>query len=193
MSIQETLRGIKTLVAVKTIKGTSFVSVRNYENKDGEVSNQTFLVGVDFQNILKSDLETLKAFDIQPLLADHSKEVVMQAYEELLTSLVKRTASEEDKEELRKANDSTMNRSDAQSDAFVHVAKGLKAQGTDLYVYGLCVRKTVLVEGTYKTVKSQEKTIVKNKIKKLADLKENKFKQFKLGNANELRLQGVVI
>jgi hypothetical protein len=193
MSIQETLRGIKTLVAVKTIKGTSFVSVRNYENKEGEVSNQTFLVGIDYAKLLKNDFETLKAFDIKPLLADHSKEVVMKAYEELLTSLAKRTASEEDKEELRKANDSTMNRSDAQSDAYVHIAKGLKAQGTDLYVYGLRVKKTVLVEGTYKEVKSQEKTIVKNKIKKLAKLRENDYKQFKLGDAGELRLQGVVI
>jgi hypothetical protein len=192
-SIEKTLNNVATMVACKTINGTSFVGVRNYSNSKDEVSNQTFLVGINYATLLDSDLKTLKAFDIKPLIAKYDIAIVTKAYTELLNSLIKRTASEFEKEILRAANDSTMNRSDAQSDAFESVAKGLKTKDNNLYIYGLCVKKTVLVEGVYPTVKSQLKTIVKNEIKKSANLKETKFKQFKLGNLEELNIQGFTI
>jgi len=192
-SIEKTLNNVATMVACKTINGTSFVGVRNYSNSKNEVSNQTFLVGINYANLLDADLKTLKAFDIKPLIAKYDIAIVTKAYTELLNSLIKRTASEFEKEILRAANDSTMNRSDAQSDAFESVAKGLKTKDNNLYIYGLCVKKTVLVEGVYPVVKSQLKTIVKNEIKKAAELKETKFKQFKLGNLEELNIQGFTI
>lgn len=192
-TISAKLDQIATLVACKTIKGTSFVGVRNYENSNGEISNQTFIVGVDYGKLLQSDLDKLKAFDIAPLIAKYDKETVAKAYQELLVSLVKRTATEFEKEILRASGDATIGRSDAQSDAFVNVAKGLKVQGDCLYIYGLSVKKTVLVEGVYPKVNSQLKTIVKNEIKKLAELKETKYKQFKLGNLETLNIQGFTI
>lgn len=192
-SIAKKLQNISTLVAVKCINGTSFVGVRNYENSNGEVSNQTFLVGIDYGKLLESDLETLKAFDIKPLIKEFDKEVVTKAYNELLTSLVKRTATELEKAILRENGDATINRSDAQSDAYVQLAKGLKAQGDNLYIYGLCVRKEVIVSGDYPTTNSRELTIVKNRIKKDANLKETKYKQFKLGATETLKIQGLEI
>ncbi len=107
--------------------------------------------------------------------------------------MTKRTASELEKAVLREAGDSTINRSDAQSEAYINVAKGLKMQDECLYIYGLSVKKTVLVEGVYPTVKSQLKTIVKNEITKLAELKEGKYRQFKLGGIEELKIQGFSI
>lgn len=192
-SIAKKLQNISTLVAVKCINGTSFVGVRNYENSKGEVSNQTFLVGIDYGKLLENDLETLKAFDIKPLIKEFDKEVVTKAYNELLTSLVKRTATELEQAILRANGDATMKRSDAQSDAYVQLAKGLKAQGDNLYIYGLCVRKEVLVNGDYPTTNSRELTIVKNRIKKDANLKETKYKQFKLGATETLKIQGLEI
>ena len=192
-TIEKTLSNVATMVACKTIKGTSFVGVRNYENSKDELSNQTFLVGINYVNLLEADLKTLKTFDIKPLIEKYDKEIVTKAYTELLNSLIKRTASELEKAILRAANDSTINRSDAQSDAYEHVAKGLKTKDNDLYIYGLCVNKTVLAKGNYPIVKSQLKTIVKNEIKKSAELRELKFKQFKLGNLEELKIQGFTI
>jgi hypothetical protein len=191
--IAKTIANVETIVACKTIKGTSFVGARFYTNSKGEVSHQTFLVGINYANLLDSDLETLKAFDITKLCAKYGKEIVAKAYSELLNSLIKRTASEFEKEILRNANDSTINRSDAQSDAYTHVAKGLKVKDNNLYIYGLCVKKTVLVAGDYPTVNSQLKTIVKNEIKKAAGLKETKYKQFKLGGLETLNIQGFTI
>lgn len=192
-TIEKKLQNLETLVAVKSIKGTSFVGVRNYENSKGEVSNQTFLVGINYANLLKADLETLKGFDIKPLFKEHDKEVVMKAYGELLASLTKRTASEFEKAILREANDSTIKRSDAQHDAYTQLANGLKSKDGALYISGLMVRKEVLIDGVYPTTNSREKTIVKNKIKKLANLKELKYKQFKLGELETLKIQGLEI
>jgi len=94
ITITKKIADIRTLVACKTIQGTSFVGVRNYENSKGEVSNQTFLVGINYGKLLENDLKTLQAFDVLPLVAKHGKEVVMKAYQEMLASLTKRTASE---------------------------------------------------------------------------------------------------
>ncbi len=192
-TITKALNNVATLVACKTINGTSFVGIKHYENSKEELSNQTFLVGINYAKLLDADLKTLKAFDIKPLIKKFGKDVVTKAYNELLTSLIKRTATEFEKEILRSAGDSTINRSDAQSNAFESVAKGLKTKDNDLYIYGLCVRKTVLVKGNYKTVNSSLKTIVKKKIKEDAELKETKFKQFKLGNLETLNIQGFEI
>lgn len=192
-TIEKKLNNVATIVACKTINGTSFVGVRNYKNSQGEVSNQTFLVGISYANLLKNDLETLKAFDIKPLIKKYDKDVVTTAYDELLTSLIKRTASELEKEVLRASNDSTIKRSDAQTDAYETVAKGLKAKDDNLYIYGLCVKKTVIEAIEYPKKNSRLKTIVKNEIKKQAGLRETKYKQFKLGNLEELNIQGLTL
>ena len=189
--IKKQIENIATIVACKTINGTSFVGVRNYENSKGEVSNQTFLVGINYGKLLENDLKTLQAFDILPLVKKYDKETVSKAYAELLVSLTKRTASEFEKEILREANDSTIKRSDAQSDAYTPVAKGLKAKDKCLFIYGLCVKKTVLVSGDYPTVNSKLKTIIKAEITKKAKLRGGKFKQFKLGAFETLNIQGL--
>jgi len=194
------MKTLKTIVAVKTIKGTSFVAVRNYENSSSELSNQTFLVGFDYGKMLLNDLQTLKELNFDAITEKYSdnKEIVLKAYNELLTSLEKRTADEKTKQLLLNQNDSTMNRSLAQSDAYINISKGLKAKADEngllsLYIFGLCVKKTVLKQGLYKEVKSQLKTIIKNEISKLANLRESKYKQFKLGSTETLSLQGITI
>lgn len=191
------MKVLETLVAVKNIKGTSFVGVRNYENKSGEISNQTFLVGISYPNLLANDLEKLKSNEVLSYVGTLSNEydetLVNKAYNELVASLEKRTASEAEKDKLRALNDSTIKRSDAQINAFTNLAKGLKTKDNALHIYGLCIRKTVLKKGEYKSTKSYDKTIIKNKITKFADLRGGKFKSFKLGNLETLKLQGLKI
>lgn len=197
-TITRKLNQVATIVACKTINGTSFVGVRNYTNKQGEVSNQTFLVGINFIKLLQNDLAKLKAFDIKPLFAEYDKEIVTKAYSELVTSLVKRTASEIEKEVLRANNDKTIAQSDRQHDLYTPLAKGLKTKVDEngvefLYLSGLSVRKEVLEAIEYKPTKSQVKTIVKRKIEKLAELRIKKYRMFKLGRLEDLQIQGVTI
>jgi len=190
---------INTIIAVKTIKGTSFVGLRGYENKFNEVTNQTFLVGINYANLLKKDLEKLTSIAIMrnvvKMYQDNEKVIVKKGYNELVSSLEKRTSSEQEKAKLLAQGDKTIKASQAQQDAYITIAKGLRLnkETRDLYLFGLCVKKTVLEQGTYPTKKSQKKTIIKNQIKKFAELRDTKIKNFKLGKADELKLQGITL
>ena len=186
---------IQTIVASKSIKGTSFVGVRNYENSKGEISNQTFIVGINYAKLLENDLDTLTNFNLAPILKKYPNErlTVLKAYNELLTSLVKRTSTEKEKETLRTQNDSTIKRSDAQRDAYISLGKGLRSKEGNLYLFGLMVRKSVLVPIEYPSVNSRIKTIIKNDIKKQSEIREVKVKNFKLGALETLKMQGQTI
>lgn len=188
---------VKTIVAVKNLKGTKFVGVQNYTNSKGETSNQTFLVGINYANLLKNDLKKLQSKEVVSMVANltkkYDKETVIKAYTELENSLIKRTADEKEKEILRANNDLTIKLSDAQKDAYTQVAKGLKAKDNNLFIYGLLVRKKVLIEGVYPTKKQRVKTIIKDEIKKFAELRELKYRNFKLGSLESLSISGINI
>ena len=182
------MKAIETIIKVKTIKGTSFVGVRNYENKHGEVSNQTFVVGINYNNLLKADLETLKSFDVTTIDLEKFKANSSQPNKDKVTIEL-----EEEKAKLLAKGDKTIVASVAQQNAYDSIAKGLKAKEGALYIYGLMVKKTKLKEGAYPTVKSQPLTLAKGLVKQYANLKGNKYKQFKLGQTEELKIQGVTI
>jgi hypothetical protein len=187
-----------SVVAVaKTIKSTSFVGVRNYENKQGEISNQTILVGISYENCLLSDFKVLqeKQKEVFVILQkEFSKEVIEKAYQNIFISLEKRLSSEEVKEALRLENDKTIALSDAQINAYKHLAKGVKMnkETLQIHIFGLVVKKTILQPIEYKEVKSRELTIVQNKIKKLCNFKQDKYKTFIFDNS-EIKMQGVTL
>ena len=85
------------------------------------------------------------------------------------------------------------------NEAFLHICKGIKAKMTDiktildLYIDGVCIRKTVIEKGVYKEVKSSQKTLAKRAIEKAANLKMNNYKSFMVGSSENLKLQGVSI
>tara|TARA_R100000544_G_scaffold36459_1_gene24814 strand:- start:732 stop:1313 length:582 start_codon:yes stop_codon:yes gene_type:complete len=193
------MRNIKTLVTAKTIKGTTFVGVRGYLNRYNELSNQTFLAGVSYANLLNNDLIKLTSNEVKKkvvsLYTTNDKTLVKKAYNELVTSLKKRTSSEKEKEQLRANNDKTIKLSDAQINAYTQLAKGVKIndESNEVYVFGLMVRKTKLADGVYPVKNSQKKTIVKNAINKISDQRQAKYRMFKVGKADEINLQGVTI
>ena len=185
------------VLVAKTIKGTSYVGIRNYENKQGEVSNQTIIAGITYENCLLNDFKVLqenqnKVFEV--LGKDYSNELIEKAYKNLYDSLEKRLSSEEVKEALRQQNDKTIMLSDAQKDAYVHITKGIKVnkETNQIHVFGLVQRKTVLKAIEYKQTNSRELTIVQNKIKKLCEFKQDKYRNFIFDKA-EVKLQGVTI
>lgn len=186
------------VVAVaKTIKSTSFVGIRNYENKQGEVSNQTIVAGITYENCLLNDFKVLQEKQnevFETLQKDYSNELILQAYQNVYNSLEKRLSSEEVKEALRQQNDKTIALSDAQIDAYTHLAKGVKLnkETLQIHIFGLVVRKEVLVPIEYKETKSRELTIVQNKIKKLCQFKQDKYRNFIFDKA-ELKMQGITL
>ena len=201
-------REIGTIVKAKTIKGTSFVGVRGYQNKQEEISNQTLLVGYNHLNLLKKDLETIKAFDVniidleiykanssQPNASKIDLAMLFEAKSKAISRLEKLVSDEETKEKLRLQGDDTIKRSDAQINAYEHIDKGLKVnrEKQQLHIYGLCVAKTILKKGDYKTTKSYASTLALKLVESSAKLKKLKVRTMILPMSEELKIQGATI
>ncbi len=190
-------KNVKLVVTAKTIKGTSFVGIRDYVNKQGELSNYTLNVGINYENVLKNDFNTLKNNQVEiveTLKKSYPIAIIEQAYNELLTSLEKRLSDEITKANLRAENDKTILASDAQIDAYINLTKGIKLHKDtmQLHVFGLVVKKTVLKAIAYKQTKSRELTIVKNKIEKFCDFKQSKYRTF-IFNKADVKIKGIQI
>jgi len=188
----------QVVVAVaKTIKGNAFVGMQNYTNKQGEVSNQTLIAGFSYENAMLKDFDSLKTKQAEifaELEKNYSKELVLKAYTNVYESLEKRLSSEEVKAELRKQNDKTIRLSDAQNDAYITLAKGIRKhiETNEIHIFGLVVRKKVLVPIEYKETNSRDLTIVQNKIKKLCEFKQDKVRTFIFAQGT-LKIQGITI
>lgn len=172
----------------KSKKGSEFVGIRNYTNKNGEVSNQTLNVGIDVLNAKKKDLKALQGLTIEQLyeLSDSvnvTHEIADKALAELLVSGTKNVSTE------------ISNRTAAsqlQTDIYTHVNKGMKVltETGVLYVAGFVVAKTVLETGEYKSTNKQAKTLVKDAIKKALKFKMNEYRSFMFKNANQYKING---
>jgi hypothetical protein len=192
-----TLQNALLLVTAKKIKNNHFVGVRDYVNKQGEKSNYLINSGVSYLKILNDDLASLnhlKFAIFEILQKDYSTELIEQAFNNVLTSLHKRLADEETKELLRAEGDKTIAQSDAQIDAYINLATGVKLHKDSLkiHVYGLVVRKTILEPIEYKKVNSRDLTIVQNKVKKYAGFKQDSYRTFIFDKA-EVKMQGITI
>jgi len=196
-SIKKLTNYLVLLAVAKTIKGTSFIGLRNYENKKGEVSNQTIIAGITYENCLIKDFQSLKDNQIlifDSLIKTYSKELITKAYGNVYNSLEKRLSSEDVKEALRLQNDKTIKLSDAQREAYTHVSKGVKINNetNQIHIFGLVVKKTIVKSIEYKPTNSRELTIVQNKIKKLCEFRQDKYRNF-IFEKSDVKLQGITV
>jgi hypothetical protein len=180
----------------KTIKGTTFVGT-TYRNAQGELSRQLIVSGITYENLLLNDFNSLQANQnnvFSSLEKQFSVELITLAYNNLFSSLEKRLSNPETKAKLLAEKDSTIVRSQAQKDAYTHLAKGIKQHNetNEIHVFGLCVKKTILEAIEYKETKSKELTIVQNKIKKLCDFKQTKYKTF-IFQKGEFKMKGLTL
>jgi hypothetical protein len=190
-----------SLVAIaKTIKGTTFASIPNYTSKgSGDTNDYIILVGYSHENAMNFDfnqLQLLKNDCFDYLSKDYSLLAIQNAYNELYLSLEKRLSPEYIKEQLRKANDKTIARSDAQIDSYTFLANGIKQHDQNglIYVTGLEIRKRLIEKNATPKAptKSRENTIIKNKITYFCKFRENKIRLF-FFEPNEINLKGISI
>lgn len=155
-------------VVTKALKssptGVSFFGVNNYTNANGEVSNFVINIGTNYDKAKIKDIEYLKNLDVKTLKSDIDITILEDARQQLLESLINPKESY----------------SNGQKDAYTHINEAIKVHNeTDaIYIFGTRVKKTVLVEGTYKTVNSRPLTIAKDLIRK--NLKSAQFRLFKV-------------
>ena len=158
----------------KSPTGVSFVKINGYKNSQGEISNILINVGASYENQKNADLKTLQTADITKMQFSVDMPTVLTAKTELENSLIKPNE----------------NRSNGQIEAYTNICKGIKIHNETgvLYIFGMQVKKDVICKGEYKTVKSQNKTIAKNELKKQLDLKLDKFRQYSFDNITNLKL-----
>jgi hypothetical protein len=160
-----------------SITGVSFFSIKNYQNKQGEISNNLINIGINYAKSKQQDIEFLENINLK----DHTFKSPIDLIEDARLDLIVSFLSPDE------------NRSKGQTEAYTTIFSGVKVHNTTglLYVYGYRVNKTVIKEGEYKEVKSNPKTIAKNELRKL--LKTSKFTQYSIEIGNTIKAIGETI
>ncbi len=153
-----------TNAANKSPNGVTFVSIKRYENEQGEIANHLFNIGRSYQRAIQRDIETLRNLDLTKLETKHPLTLMEEARTELINAFLKPNE----------------NRSNGQKDAYLGILNGLKVHVETgfLYIWGFREKKTIIQQGTYKVVNSRPLTLAKDELRKL--LQTSKFKQFKI-------------
>jgi len=155
--------------------GSQFISVRGYENSEGEIANFVLNVRTKYETAKQKDIAYLQALLKEGKLNALQK----QAVEELLEGLVKPN------ENRSKGQTETYESIEGYPMLKRHVVTG------DLYLYGQRISKKVTVKGNYKPVNSRLLTIEKNKVRK--HLRTSKLRLIKLGKEDEMKINGRII
>jgi hypothetical protein len=175
-----------------SLKGAKFIGFNGYTAKGtGEVANFVINVNISEMNMKTNDLAKLKALketDLQKV-ADSKQialDIVKLGFDELVFAAEKNISANMEDRTIA---------SQAQTDAYIHICKGVKLNKETrlLYVSGLEQSKTVVFDGVYKTVKSQPKTIAKKAIQKHAELSCLKYRNYIFENAETLKISGTTI
>jgi len=155
-----------------SLTGVSFVSIKNYTNKQNEVSNNLINVGINYESAKAKDIDFLENLDLKAHDFKSPLDLIKEAKEALIIAFL---APNE-------------NRSQGQKDAYTNILPGVKVHNETgvLYIYGYRENKTVLIEGEkQKPVNSAPLTIAKNELRKL--LRTGKFTQYALEVGNEIK------
>ena len=160
-----------------SITGVSFFSIKNYTNKQGEVSNSLINVGINYAKSKLQDIEFLENINLKDYTFKSPLDLINDARLDLIVSFL---SPDE-------------NRSNGQINAYTPIFAGVKVHNETglLNIYGYRVNKTVIKEGVYKEVKSSDKTIAKNELRKL--LKTSKFTQYSIEVGNTIKASGETI
>ena len=175
----------------ESLKGTSFIGIREYTNKFGKVANVNLLTNVNTMNAKKNDLQKLLAITEANLVALAFKtgiklDTFKVALSEMIASGEKNVSSD--------LSDHTA-QSQGQIDAYIHLAPGVKLHKDSMNVFidGFFQNEVVLVEGIYPTVKSADKTKAKKAITEFASLRMKDYRQYNLGNTDKLIVSGTTL
>jgi len=165
---------IKNAVS-KSLTGVSFVSIKNYTNSQGEISNNLINVGIKYESAKAKDIDFLQNLNIN----EHNFKSPLNLIEDARHILIAAFINPD------------VNRSNGQIDAYTPIFAGVKVHNETgvLYIYGYRENKTVLVEGEpKKAVKSAALTIAKDELRKL--LRTGKFTQYALEVGNTIKANG---
>ena len=143
----------------ESLKGSSFIGIREYHNKYGKVANINLLTNVNTMTAKKKDLKKLMGISESDLIMLALKNgIKLDTFKLALSEMI---ASGE----KNVSSDSTEHttQSKAQAEAYVHIAPGVKLHKDtfNVFIDGFLEKEEVLIEGEYPTVNSADKTKAK--------------------------------
>lgn len=146
-------------------KGCRFISLTYQAKSTGEVARHTLLVGFSYNELVKRSVEELTQW------MEYMSGEELFAANEVMTSLRKTLSAHEV---------GTQNEDYTKKGMYASVRSGINVNLNDnsIQLFGLTVKKVVMIKGEYKVVKSKPLTIAKNKISK--QLPVSKFREFAL-------------
>lgn len=170
------------------IEGAEFIGIREYESKEKGIANYTVLVGASYANILKNDLKKLKSFDIKTLYAEHDKGLLHDNLDKMIKSIETRLLSDEEKDKLRAEGNATLNRSDAQSDAYDSTGTALRAKDENIHILGYVIAKEIIKpdESSGNKYSNTPNAQAKRAIEKGANLTQSKARTFIINQAQKI-------
>lgn len=173
----------------ESLKGAKFISINGYESiTSKEIANHIINVNISVYNAKLTDFERLEQCkEVDLLNISISTGIAIDICKTALNELLMSSAKN-----LSENKDDRTNQSKGQTDNYIFITPAIRIHKDTLniHIFGQAISKTVLVKGTYKTVNSSDKTLAKNAIKKYLDLRSDKFRDFLVGNINEINING---
>jgi len=173
------------------LNGASFIGITNYESvKSGEIAHYTVNVNIGIETAKKKDFQTLQSVtdtDVNNMVkqTNFDVETVKLALSEMIASAEKNLSANLNERSKQ---------SQGQTDAYVPVAKGVKLhkETMQLHIFGMIQSKKVVpnCEGTFKQVKSADKTLAKKAWTKYLNLRAGKFRNFVVNSLDSIQITG---
>ncbi len=173
----------------QSLQGASLIGINSYlSSTSGEVANYRINANISVKNVKEQDLNKLEncdASDIQAI-ADRTK-IDVATINQALAEMIKSA-----KANLSENLEDRTAQSQGQTDAYINLTPAIRLhkETLEIHIFGQVVSKVVVVEGEHKHVNSSNKTLAKKAIKKYLDLRSEKLRTFKLGNADLINVAG---
>lgn len=185
-----------------SLSSATYIGVAGYQNKFGEIANINLLVNANVRTAKEKDRDTLKAITDSDLddiakarflvaIPDLEKTAEYKSLRATLSVALAEMIASADKN-LSEDKAEHTNQSKAQADAYIHLSDGVRMhkETMDVFVAGFLNSKTVLVEGEYPVKNKREKTKCKDAIADHCDLRMNKYRQYKVGAMDSIKITG---
>lgn len=164
---------VQLLFALNDLASARFISIRNYRNANGELSNYLLIAAVSYGRAVQKDIARLN----RVRFTGHKESARLQMLESLVRNLSDATRS---------------NASQAQIDAYATLGQNSRVHVDSrlIRVWAFLRSKHVIEPGTYKSSNPGMMEKFKREIKKELRLSSCNFRQFKLETVSQCRMNG---
>lgn len=170
----ETIKYLDVISKFMNEKNSKFISII-YTDKDKQTTKQLVHFNVNYKKVCEKDLIKLSKYVCQ-------NEIELIAKDEMMKSL----------------NDTIndCNELYTKKEYYTYISKNVKHNNKDtVYFNCFSFKREVIVEVKKKSVKHSDKTNAKNHIRKVCNLKQNKFREFKINfeNLHQIKMNNETI